>query len=54
MPTALEHFPRGLGEEVGVDEAVKRAVEDGLRVPDLVVGAVTGTPASCRWFGDGT
>src|SRR5512145_2979856 len=36
----LDDLPRRLGEEVGVDEAVERAVEDGLRVPHLVVGAV--------------
>src|ERR687891_194522 len=36
----LQHFSRRLGEQVRVDEAVERSIEDGLRVPDLVVGAV--------------
>src|ERR671919_1167751 len=36
----LQDFSRRLGEQVRVDEAVERSVEDGLRVPDLVVGAV--------------
>src|SRR5919204_514265 len=37
---ASDELARGLGEQVGVDEAVEVAVEDALRVPGLVVRSV--------------